>query len=286
MAGSGEDTIRGLKIDKIAKGFADEENKFKRVCTINKTGARNIRFYRKTSGFLAATTTTGYTADMIVNSPERAQPPVVEQTWTRATAFVQKFFVESPLISMEDIKDTDIQILATNIRDLTRAVARKVDKQIYDVITTDNGQTTASTAVWGGGSEKIVSDLMTGKRKIRQQGYDPEGAWLLLSPTDHAAMMTSFIETNGASIPIFSSDHMKDGMVMQLLGLKVIVSENVDADEAAIVVGQRAMTWHAFTPLTAAVIDDPGIGKKIRIWEEGRAVMTDTNAVHITTNTQ
>ena len=64
-----------------------------------------------------------------------------------------------------------------------------------------------------------------------------------------------------------------------------MVSQNVDADEAILVVGQRAMTWKSFVPITSVVIDDPGIGKKIRVWEEGEAIMTDTNAAAKITNT-
>ena len=283
---SGQAEIRGIDIDKLAKGFADEENQFKKVCTISKTSAREVRFYRKTAGFLDSTDTTGITASQIANVAERARPVVVEQSWTRVTKYVRKYFVESPTISMEDIRDSDVDVLATNVRDLVRAVARQVDKRIYDVITTDNGQTNASTAAWDAASgQDPVEDIMEGKMNIRNQGYNPEGAYLLLSPKDHKNLLTWLITTKGSSIPSFASQHVQDGVVMEILGLKVLVSANVDADEACIIVPQRCMTWKSFTPLTSAVIDDPGIGKKIRVWEEGEAIMTDTNACNIITNT-
>ena len=286
MAGSGEAAIRGLDIDKLAKGFADEENQFKKVCAVSKTAAREVRFYRKTSGFLDSVDTTAITASQIANVSERSRPVVVEQTWTRVTKYVRKYFVESPLISEEDIRDSDVDVLATNVRDLVRAVARQVDKRIYDVITTDNGNTNASTAAWDAASgQDPIEDLMEAKQLIREDGYDPEGAFLLLSPKDHKSLLTWLISTKGSSIPSFSSERVKDGVVMELLGLRVLVSANVDADEAAVVVPQRCMSWKAFTPLTSAVITDPGIGKKIRCWEEGEAIMTDTNACCIITNT-
>jgi len=283
---SGQADIRGIDIDKMAKGFADEENVFKKFCTITPTSAREIRYYRKTSGFLDSADTTAITASQIANTAERARPIVVEQSWTRVTDYVRKYFVESPLISMEDIKDTDVDILATNVRDLVRAVARQVDKRIYDVLTTDNGNTNASTAAWDAGSgQDPIEDLLEAKQLIREDGYNPEGAWLLLSPKDHKNLMVWLISTKGASIPSFASSAVSDGMVMEILGLKVMVSTNVDADEAAVVVPNRCMTWKTFTPLTSAVIDEPGMGKKIRVWEEGEAIMTDTNACCIITNT-
>ena len=284
---SGMQDIRGIDIDKLARGFADEENVFKNITTLSTTSAREIRWYKKTSGFLDSTDTTGITASQIANTSERSLPVVVEQSWTRQTSYVRKYFVESPTISMEDIKDTDVDILATNIRDLVRAVARQVDKRIYDVASANVGNSNAATATWDNATQanvNIIKDLMTAKKDIRVDGYDPEGAFLLLTPGDHELMLTNLIFTKGSSIPNFSSEKMKSGVVMEILGLKVLVSTNVDADEAMVVVGQRALTWKAFMPLTSVVIDEPGIGKKIRCWEEGECLMTDVNAAAKITN--
>ncbi|MEK6554145.1 MAG: hypothetical protein AABZ31_02805, partial [Bdellovibrionota bacterium] len=217
VSASGEAAIRGIDISKLAVGFADEENQFKKVCTVSKTAAREVRFYRKTSGFLDSTDTTAITASQIANVSERSRPVVVEQTWTRVTKYVRKYFVESPLISEEDIRDSDIDVLATNVRDLVRAVSRQVDKIIYDVITADNGNTNASTAAWDAGSgQDPIEDLMEAKQLIREDGYDPEGAFLLLSPKDHKSLLTWLISTKGSSIPSFSSERVKDGVVMEL----------------------------------------------------------------------
>ncbi len=38
-------------------------------------------------------------------------------------------------------------------------------------------------------------------------------------------------------------------------------------------------------PLQSAIIDDPGIGKKIRVWEEGECLLTDPKAVTLITDT-
>jgi len=131
---SGQAQIRGIDIDKLAKGFADEENQFKKICMVTATKAREIRWYQKTSGFLDSADTSGITASQIANTGERSLPVVVEQSWTRQTSYVRKYFVESPTISEEDIKDSDIDVLGTNVRDLVRAVARQVDARIYSVL--------------------------------------------------------------------------------------------------------------------------------------------------------
>ena len=285
---SGQAEIRGIDIDKLAKGFADEENQFKRVCLVAPTAAREIRWYQKTSGFLDSTDTTGITASQISNISPLAQPVVVEQSWTRNTSYVRKYFVESPMIPMEDIKDSDIDILATNVRDLTRAVERQVDKRIYDVATAGVAAANnfASVAAWDAGSgQDPIKDIMKGKRLIRAASYDPEGAFLLLSPTDHESLLVWLISTKGSSIPAFSSQKVETGIVMEILGLRVLVSQNVDSDEAMIIVPQRALTWKTFVPITARTIEEVGIGMKIRVWEEGEAIMTDSSAVAKITNT-
>ncbi len=285
---SGQAEIRGIHIDKLAKGFADEANVFKNLlCNVSSTSAREIRWYKKTSGFLDSVDTTGITASQIANTAERALPTVVEQSWTRQTSYVRKYFVESPTISMEDIRDSDVDVLATNVRDLVRAVARQVDKRIYDVATANVGNSNAATATWDNATQanvNIVKDLLTAKKDIREDGYDPEGAYLLVTPGDHELMLTNLIFTQGSSIPQFSSGQMNKGVVMEILGLNVVVSTNVDADEAMVIVPNRALTWKTFMPITSTVMDDPGIGKKIRVWEEGECLMTDVNAAAKITN--
>ena len=56
------------------------------------------------------------------------------------------------MITLEDINDTDIDILAGNVRDLVRAVERRVEARIYNVITESdtpsNIQTIAITHEW------------------------------------------------------------------------------------------------------------------------------------------
>ena len=283
---SGQSTIRGIDIDKLVKGFAEEENVFKKFVTVTTTSAREIRWYQKTSGFLDSVDTSGITASQIANTSQGSLPVVVEQSWTRQTSYVRKYFVESPMLTFEDIRDTDIDILATNIRDLVRAVARQVDARIYSVISSGTSNSTASTAAWDASSgQDPIKDIMVAKRKIRQAGYNPEGGVLLLNSTDHANLLVWLISTKGASIPAFSSSRLEDGTVMEILGLGVAVSENVTSDEAMVLVRGRACTWKGFTEITSATIEDKGIGTKIRVWEEGEALLTDPYACAKITNT-
>jgi len=288
---SGQADIRGINVDKLAKGFADEENVFKKWVVVSKTSAREIRWYKKTSGFLDTPDTTGITASRIYNVGERALPYVVEQSWTRTTSYVKKFFVESPTISEEDIKDTDIDILATNVRDLVRAVARQVDSRIYNVITESQSPSDINTAAATGtgwddtSSGNPIIDILTAKRNIRTNGYNPEGGVIAMDSLAHRDLMNYLITVKGSSIPQYSSEKVKTGVVMEILGLNVLVSENVVTDSVAVWVPNRSATWKQFMPLSSVVITDPGIGRKIRVWEEGECLLTDPKSVHLITDT-
>lgn len=285
---SAEADIRGIDVDKLAKGFADEENVLKRFVINSKTAAREIRWFQKTSGFLDSTDTTAITASQIANTSFKSLPVVVEQSWTRNTSYVRKYFVESPWISEEDIKDCDIDILATSVRDLVRAVARQVDARIYTVLSTGSGVQTAASTQDGwddAATGNPILDILTAKQAIRAYGYNPEGAVLAINSIEHKNLLNYLISVKGSSIPSFSSKMVGEGVVMELLGCQVVVSENFTTAQALVFVPNRAATWKSFTPITSAVISDVGIGKKIRVWEEGECLLTDPKASYLITDT-
>ena len=284
---SGQADIRGIDIDKVAKGFADEQNVFKKFCINSTTSAREIRWYQKTSGFLDSADTTSMTTSLIANTSSKSRPVTVEQSWTRQTSYVRKYFVESPLISEEDIKDCDVDILTTNLRDLTRAVERQVDARIYTVISTASGVQTAGTqAVWDvAANAKCDVDILEMKRALREYGYNPEGAVIAMNSYDNKSLLVWLI-SKGALISSFASQKMESGVVLELLGCKIVVSENVPADEVTMFIPQQSATWKSFMPITAVTIKDEGIGQKIRVWEEGECLCTDPKSVYKLTNTK
>lgn len=284
---SGMADIRGVNIDKLAKGFAEEANVMKKFLTNSTTTAREIRWFQKTSGFLDSNDTTAITASQIANTAERARPVVVEQSWTRNTSYVRKYFVESPTISEEDIRDSDIDILAGNIRDLVRAVERQVDARILAQLAAASGvQTGASTQDgWDDlATGNPILDFLTAKQAIRAYGYNPEGAICVMNSIEHKHLLNFLISVKGSSIPAFASEKIGSGVVMGMLGVNIVVTEN-QASDTVIFFTRDAATWKSFIPITSVVIDDPGIGKKIRVWEEGEVLVHDPKAVYVLTDT-
>lgn len=286
---AGQKEIRGINIDKLAKGFAEEEIIMKKYVNVTPTNAREIRWYQKTAGFLDSTDTTGITASQIANVAERSRPVVVGQSWTRSTSYVRKYFVESETISDEDIKDSDIDILATTVRDLVRAVSHQVDLRIWNVITEEQTATNINsvsiTHEWDDTTNCTpIDNLLEAKKKIRDYSYDPEGAVLMLNPDEHRYLLNYLIAVKGSSIPSFASQKVVDGAVMEILGLSVVVSTVVTADYAVIFVPKRAATWKQFMPISSVTITEELIGKKIRVAEEGECILHDPKAVCLLSN--
>jgi hypothetical protein len=291
---SAEADIRGINIDKLVKGFADEQYVFKNFVTVSKTSAREIRWYQKGVSYnanISAPTTTGITTSGIANTSFGSLPIVAEQKWTRNTSHVRKYFVESPWITIEDINDSDVDVLATNVRDLVRAVASQVDQRIYNIITESQSPSLINTAGASGTgwddatNGNPIADILTGTQNIRSNGYDTSNYVIAMDSLAHKQLMVFLITTKGSSIPNFSSEQVNKSVVMNLLGGSVLVSENVVTDSVALWIPNRAASWKSFMPMMSAIKTEEGIGKKIRVWEEGEAILTDPKAVHLITDT-
>jgi hypothetical protein len=282
--------IRGLDIDRLAKGFAEESYVFKSDCQVSSMGGDSIRWFQKTAGTLTATTPSA-----TKNVSPLSKPATLEVSWTRNTSYPKKYFVEG-FISMEDINSAELDVLATTIRDLTKVIVRDVDSDIWDVMSESqspsNIQTFATTAVGGDQwdaadyAADIVKDLMRAKRMIKDYNYNPEGASLYLNPTDYESLVNWLISGKGSSIPGFSSEKVKSGVVMQILGLNVKVSNNVTDDYALVIVPKRATTFKQASATTSRVVKEEGIGSRIRVWESGIAYNTDPKAIVLITDTQ
>jgi hypothetical protein len=156
------------------------------------------------------------------------------------------------------------------------------------VLSTGTGvQTAAASAVWdAAATANPIKDILVMKQAIRVYGYNPEGAILALNPYEHRVLLEYLISIKGSSIPAFASQKVEIGVVQELLGCRVVVSENFTMDQALMFVDQRAATWKAFMPITSIVIDEPGIGSKVRAWEEGEAILTDPKASYLLSNTK
>ena len=287
MVAIGESNLRGIEIDKVVRGFADEEFIFKRFLTVLPTSAREIRYFTKTTGALDSTDTTGVTASQIPTSP-LSKPVKAGPSYTRNTTYIRHYKVESDLISAEDLKDNDVSIELTILRDLTRAVLNQVDTRIFAVLndTTNANTSSAAGSGWDDTSNgNPIMDLLSGAMAIRDDGYDVTNLVALVNPTEYKNLMNYLITVKGSSIPAFSSDLARgDGVLTNVAGTRIVVSNNATAGTVIQFVPQRAAQWRSFMEITGVRIDDPLIGTIFRVAEEGEAILTDPKAVTVIQN--
>lgn len=269
--------IRGLDIDKVVKGYADPNYVFKAVCNISPTSGDSVRWYQETAGDLTATTPMA-----VANKAIMALPVHLDESWTRNTSYIQEFMAEGAISEM-DIMSADIDVFArTSIR-IARAVIKQVDTLIWNTLTENqtyqaNIQTVSSLG-WAGAGTDIVGEIESAKLALFTYNYNPMGARLFINPVTNKNLMKWIITSKGSSIPQFSSEKIASGVIMNLLGCDVVVSPNINASGAALVVPQVACTWKTHTPITTRVIEEPGLQKKVRVWERGIALLTDPKAV-------
>lgn len=280
----GQADIRGLDIDKTLKGFALTEFVFKnKLCTVSSMSGDQVRWYQETSTDLTATT-----PSRVANMASGARFAHLEHSWTRNTSYYKKYGAEC-FITMEDMKGSDIDVYARTLLRLTRAVAKQVDTDIWNVITENqtavNINSVTSTAAWDAASgQNPVEDILEALQKIEEAGYDTTNAKIVVSPKDKKSLLTWLITTNGDKATQYSSDLLRGGEITRLLGKELIVNVNVTADYAAVVV-PGAATWKSFTSLTSAEIEEKGIGSTIRVWEHGITLLTDPKMVTLISNT-
>jgi hypothetical protein len=276
--------IRSLDVDKMIKGFALTNYIFKNLVNVSSTSGDSIRWYQEGSSDLTATT-----PQQIETSPLSSFPNL-EVEWTRLVSYPKKYAVEGT-ISREDIKSADIDVLARTILRLTRAVVKKVDTRIYNVLTESQTPTTIGTSIasgtgWGDVTNgNPILDIMSGVQAIQEADYDTSNYVIAMNPKNHKDLLNYIISVKGSSIPAFSSEKVRNGQVMSLLGGSVIVSNNVVADSVFLGLPKQACTWKSFEELHSETETLMGKGTKIAIWENGEAILHDPSASFLITST-
>ena len=277
-------TIRGLDIDKMIKGFALTEYIFKNKVSNSTTDGDSVRWYQETAADLT------HTAPSYTETSPLSMFDQLEVTWTRNTSYPKKYTAEGT-ISREDIKSADIDVLARTILRLTRAVVKKVDGVIYNVISESQSPSTIGTAAATGTgwddttNGNPILDIMAGVQNIAENDYDIDGVEVWMNPKNYKDLLNYIITVKGSSIPAFSSDKVESGVVGTLVGTKLVVSNNVVADSVWMGLPAKACTWKSFENLHSETENIMGKGTKIAVWENGVAILTDPKAAYLITDT-
>ena len=284
----GMQDLRAENVDKIVKGFALQEYKFKQVCMVQSSSSWKETYYEETAAEL-----TGGVGSAVRGVPRLANFPYGEPTWTKKSSYIEKFAMEG-VISYEDVTSNEIDVQARTLLRISRSVTKAVDDEIWRTISEGqtvvniNNVTIASGNEWDSATaanRDALANILSGMQLIEEQNYDMStGGFLLLSPKGYADLMANANVRNAAQS--FAEDVVSNGRVGRIAGLTIIKSNSVTRDYALVIKGKEACTWKEAQPLKTETIYDPGIKYTIRAWEQGVAQLINPKAVCLITNTQ
>src|SRR3990167_3750170 len=274
---TGEQDLRAEFVDGAVKAVALMEYKLKTLCNIDSSSAWTETFYRETNTDPSDPGTS--TSQTTVKGIPRLAPfPFGEASWTKVQAVIEKYGLEGQ-ISYEDKLLNKIPMIQRTLLRLGRGVAKAVDTQIAAVMLADAGNSVAVTAGNEWDSATIanrdpIKDVLDAIQTLRVDNIDALNGqgYLCLNGTDYTNLLNNSKIVNNPSFK--TADVVSNGVVGQLLGLNIMVTEALEAstpDVAYVVVAKEAMTWKEATPLTVLQIDDPGIKTTIRAFELGVA---------------
>lgn len=286
---TGEQDLRKEFVDGAVKAVALMEYKLKTLCTIDSSSAWTETYYRETNsdpvgGGIASPTN-------VKGIPRLAPFPYGEVSWTKVSALIEKYGMEG-MISYEDAKLNNIPMIQRTVLRIGRAVAASVDGQIASTMSTAFGNTLAITSGSEWDSATVanrdpVFDILSAIQTLRADNIDALNGmgYLVISGTDYTNLISNSKVVNNPSFK--TADVVSNGVVGQICGLKIMVTEAVAAtDVAYVVVAKEAMTWKEATPLTVLQIEDPGIKTTIRAFELGVCQVPSPNAICKITNTR
>ena len=278
---TGQISLRKENIDRAVKGFALMNYKLKQVLLQSSSNSFTESYYRET----ATDITPAGETHKIQGVARGASFPNVNPSWEKFSGNHVKFAAESSF-SMEDKMLNEIDVQARTTLRVARAIASQVDKYIYTELSTATGiNTVTSAGTWDNatpGNQKPIEDILTGIEYMAVDNYDAlSNGYLLLNPTDYTNLLMNSKIINNPSFK--TADVVSNGVVGQIAGLKIIVSNNVTAKQCMVILGNRAATWKSANALTTKTIENEGIDYVIRSWEIGQVQVTDPEAIHVVT---
>lgn len=283
-----QEGLRGTYYDKIVKGFADAAYKFKQAVTISTTGAWTNYFFRGSTDVLA-----GLTGNATKGIPRGAEFPQASISWEKVTTTIQKYGLEEN-VPYEDLISNEIDVETRTLMKIAEGVASAVDTEIWNTLTEDRTPVNIQSIVIGGGingkcwnvaSAAIISDLLQAKQKIAEYNYDTSNLLCFISPKDHRSIM-NYLAEKGAQFPSIGNDTANNGNTGKLAGITLIVSNNVTASYALVVVPKRCGNWKELVPLSTDTKEDKFKSKTYRAIEMGVTQLTDPKCCVLISNTQ
>jgi hypothetical protein len=281
-----EADLRKEYIDSAVKAVSKEQATLKTLCITDTSSAWTESYYRETND----DSTDGGTYSPIKGIPQMAPFPFVQVKETKVSGVVLKFGDES-IISLEMQNRATVPMLSRHILRMARKINYQINVHIIDIMDTAGVNTFAITAgnEWDSATvanRDPVYDFLYGINMMRADGIDALGGngYIVMNGTDYTNVISNSKILNHPTFKSVSA--VQNGVVNELVGLKIMVNEAVPADEAYIVVKGESLVWKEQQAQRVETIEDPGKSTTIRAWEFGVCQLHVPNGICKITNTR
>lgn len=268
------------------KAVNKEMHRLKTLCIIDSSMAWTESYYRETN----TDQTDGGTGSSIKGIPQMAAFPFVQVTETKISSVILKYGAES-IISTESDQYATVPMLQRHILRMGRRINWQIDEAIEAVLNADAGNTFAITAGSEWDSATVANrdpiyDILYGINMLREDGVDAlnGNGYLVVNGTDYTNIISNSKIVNHPTFQSISA--VQNGVVAELVGLKIIISEAVTADQAYIVVKGESLVWKQAQDLRVNTIIDPQKSITIRASERGVCQLHSPNSICKITNTR
>jgi len=281
-----EADMRKEFIDAAVKAVVKIEEKWKGLCAVDSSSAWTETYFRETND----DSTDGGTGSPIRGVPQYAPFPFFDVTETKVSSVIQKYAGES-IISLEAQQNITVPMLQRKIYRLGRKIVYQVDVAIEASVSTNAGNTVAVGAgnEWDSATvanRDPVKDILDAIQTLRADGIDAlnGNGYLVVNGTDYTNIISN---TKVLNHPTFQSvSAVQNGQVNKLVGLTIVISEAVQADQAYVLVARQGMVWKNAEGLKVKTIVDEGKSTTIRAWERGVFQLQAPNEICKLTNTR
>ena len=278
----GQIDLRAENTSRAVKGFALQQYRLKQVVLVKSSSSWKETYFREDATELTAGATRN-----VKGVPRGAEFPDLNPNWTEFSARHIKHAGKGTIF-LEDKLTDSIDVMARTLIRVARAIAKSVDDTIYSDLSGATGiGTAAASDNWNSATvanQNPIDDILAGIQDMDEQNYDAlQNGFLLVNPKNYRSLLQNAKVINNPSYK--TADVVSNGRVGQIVGLTIIKTNSVTADEAMIIIGQRAATWQTAASLTTELTNVPGIKTVVHTWEIGVTQVTDPRAIYVITNT-
>ena len=280
-----EDMLRE-NIDSGVKAVVKIEEKWRALCAQDSSSAYTETYFRETN----EDSTDGGTGSPIRGLQPMSPFPFIKVTETEVSTITEKYAAES-LISMEAIADLTVPMLQRHIYRIGRKIIYQIDTAIHTEVSGSAGNTVAIGVGNEWDSDTIanrdpVKDFLDAIQTLRVDGIDAlaGNGKIVTNGQDYTNVISNSKILNHPTFQSVSA--VANGVVASLVGLDIVVSEVVTADQAYVLVAKQGMVWKTREGMKTHMDVTPGKSTLISAWERGVFQLQVPNEICKITNTR